>query len=132
MTKSTAQKIKADKIADDHRHRLAKLVRAGVRAEAKLVAAQAREYGSAVAKRLAAKREKDRAQVVAATLACGEPGFHELLLAEELYLNDLDPDRCGRDLGGRWYPRWEKLELAQRQRWITCARRLYEAAEVRS
>lgn len=128
----TTDEIAATRAADDHRQRLATAVRLGLRAEARLVAAQAREYGSAVAKRLAAKRGRDRAQIVAATLAYGEPGFHEQLLAKELYLNNLDPDRRGRDIDGRWYPHWERLELAQRQQWIACARRLYEGAQVRS
>lgn len=135
-TNTVVESVRTDqRIAEQERRErqlLAQRVRAGVRAEARLVAAQAREYGAAVAKKLAAKRGKDRAQVIAATLAYGEPGFHEQLLAEELYLNNLDPDRRGRSIDGRWYPRWERLELAQRQRWIACARSLYEGAAVRS
>jgi hypothetical protein len=66
--------IKTDRItasaeADARRQRLAAQVRRGLRAEARLVAAQVREYGPTAAKRLAAKRGRDRAAVMAAVLS---------------------------------------------------------------
>ncbi len=45
IAQTKTDEIAATRAADDHRQRLARLVRAGLRAEAKLVAAQAREYG---------------------------------------------------------------------------------------
>lgn len=62
------QRAAADK-ARHTRNSLATKVRAGLRAEARLVAAQAAEYGLAEATKLAAKRTKDRAQVLAAVIS---------------------------------------------------------------
>lgn len=65
--------IRADQIAAAHdaehaRQRLGAAVRRGLRAEARLVAAQAAAYGPQAAARLAARRGRDRAAVLAAVL----------------------------------------------------------------
>lgn len=61
--------LQAARAAQNARCRLATAVRRGLRAEARLVAAQLAAYGPAHAAELAAVRGRDRKAVIAAVLA---------------------------------------------------------------